>query len=205
MRRSREDSLKTRDGILLAARRVFAKRGVTRTTMEHIATEAGVTRGAVYGHFKDKRAVFQCIREQLHLPLIDVIDEEALDSCGDPLEGVERYLLGILAAMKDDAATRETFHMMLFKCEYVDELERDIGRQFTRCVELSGTLQRAYRAAARKGKLRAGVTPKLAALDTCAFLMGLVRLWLLDGSGRLVRTSVRALVRAHIANLRAPA
>jgi TetR/AcrR family acrAB operon transcriptional repressor len=205
MRRSREDSLKTRDGILLAARRVFAKRGVTRTTMEHIATEAGVTRGAVYGHFKDKRAVFQCIREQLHLPLIDVIDEEALDSCGDPLEGVERYLLGILAAMKDDAATRETFHMMLFKCEYVDELERDIGRQFTRCVELSGTLQRAYRAAARKGKLRAGVTPKLAALDTCAFLMGLVRLWLLDDSGRLVRTSVRALVRAHIANLRAPA
>jgi TetR/AcrR family acrAB operon transcriptional repressor len=205
MRRSREDSLKTRDGILLAARRVFAKRGVTRTTMEHIATEAGVTRGAVYGHFKDKRAVFQCIREQLHLPLIDVIDEEALDSFGDPLEGVERYLLGILAAMKDDAATRETFHMMLFKCEYVDELERDIGRQFTRCVELSGTLQRAYRAAARKGKLRAGVTPKLAALDTCAFLMGLVRLWLLDDSGRLVRTSVRALVRAHIANLRAPA
>ena len=65
MRRSKEDSLKTRQSILLAARRVFARRGVSQTSIEHVARAAGVTRGAVYGHFKGKDALFQCMREQV--------------------------------------------------------------------------------------------------------------------------------------------
>jgi TetR/AcrR family acrAB operon transcriptional repressor len=204
MRRSKEDSLKTRQSIVLAARRVFARRGVSQTSMEHIACAAGVTRGAIYGHFKDKGALFQSMREQVRLPLMDVMNEALLHSPGDPLAGVERYLVAVVDAMGGDAATRDTFRILTFKCEYVGGFAIDMKRQGERLAELAGKLESAYRAASRLGQLRKRVVPRLAALDTCAFLLGSMRLWLLDATGELVRNEAGKLVRAHIANLRGP-
>ena len=203
MRRSKEDSLKTRRSIVLAARRVFAKRGVSQTSMEHIACAAGVTRGAIYGHFKDKGALFQCMREQVRVPLMDVMDEALLHLPEDPLAGVERYLAAVVAAMRDDAATRETFQILTFKCEYVGDFAGDMKRQGERLEELAGKLDSAYRSAVRLGQLRDGVSPRLAALETCAFLVGVMRLWLLDSGSKGVRRDAGKLIRAHIGGLRA--
>lgn len=203
MRRSKEDSLKTRRRIVLAARHVFARRGVSRTSMEHIAKAAGVTRGAIYGHFRDKQALFQCMREQVRLPLLDAMDEALIDSPLDPLAGVQRYLDAIFDAMRDDPATRETFHILIFKCEYVGAMGQDIGTQVLRNREIAARLEAALRSARRRGQLRTGLTPRLGALETLCFLAGLVRLWLLDEAGTLVRGDARKLVRAHVASLRA--
>ena len=202
MRRSREDSLKTRRRIVNAARRVFARRGVSRTTLEQIAAAAGVTRGAIYGHFADKQALFQCMREQVKLPMVDVIDSLLIESADDPLTGVEQFLAAVLGALGSDAATRETFQILGFKCEYVDEIEADLKRQAERAAEFRARVERAYRRAARAGKLRRGITPRLAALETCAFLTGAVRLWLLDSPGGPVRRETAKLVRAHVRGLR---
>jgi TetR/AcrR family acrAB operon transcriptional repressor len=54
VRRTKEEAAATRDSILDAAEILFAKNGVSRTTLQHIATAAGVTRGAIYWHFVDK-------------------------------------------------------------------------------------------------------------------------------------------------------
>ena len=47
-----------------------------------------------------------------------------------------------------------------------------------------------------------GLTPAMAALDTCVFVSGLMRLWLLDEGGALIRTRARRLIAAHIAGHR---
>jgi AcrR family transcriptional regulator len=48
----------TRDEVLAAAGRVFAKRGFHGASLEAIAEDAGVTRGAVYYNFADKEELF---------------------------------------------------------------------------------------------------------------------------------------------------
>ena len=53
-RRTKLEAEQTRHAILDAAERIFYAHGVTRTSLEEIAKHAGVTRGAVYWHFKDK-------------------------------------------------------------------------------------------------------------------------------------------------------
>ncbi|RME96025.1 MAG: TetR family transcriptional regulator, partial [Alphaproteobacteria bacterium] len=53
-RKTREEAEKTRQHILDAAFTLFARQGFSRTTLQQIAAAAGVTRGAVYWHFKDK-------------------------------------------------------------------------------------------------------------------------------------------------------
>ena len=48
----------TREEVLAAAARVFAKRGFHATSLDAIAEEAGFSRGAVYYNFADKEELF---------------------------------------------------------------------------------------------------------------------------------------------------
>jgi AcrR family transcriptional regulator len=58
-RRSQDERRQqTRDDVLAAAGRVFAKRGFHGASLEAIAEAAGVTRGAVYYNFADKEELF---------------------------------------------------------------------------------------------------------------------------------------------------
>jgi TetR/AcrR family acrAB operon transcriptional repressor len=203
LRRTKQESERTRQKILAAARRVFARQGVTRTTLEEIAAAAGVTRGAIYWHFANKTALFFAMREQIAVPMIDQIDLALLHADrSDPLEGVARFLRGILESLESDVAARQTLQIMGFKCEYVGELDRELVLQRLRCSELVSKLSEAYRRAGRAGSLRAGLSPTIAALETCTFLMGLARLWLLDAKGSLVRRVARRLIAAHVAKHR---
>ncbi len=203
MRRTKQESERTRQDILAAARKVFARQGVTRTTFEEIAASAGVTRGAIYWHFADKTELFFAMREQVAVPMIDQIDLVLLRADGsDPLAGVERFLRGILGALESDPAARRTFQIMGFKCEYVGELERELGLQRLRCSELVSKLTQTYGRARRAGQLRAGLRPSMAALETCSFVIGLTRLWLLDAKGTLLRRVARRLISAHVAGHR---
>jgi len=199
LRRTKKESERTRQDILAAARKVFARQGVTRTTFEEIAASAGVTRGAIYWHFADKTELFFAMREQVAVPMIDQIDLALLHADGsDPLAGVERFLRGILRALESDPAARRTFQIMGFKCEYVGELERELGLQRLRCSELVSKLTQTYGRARRAGQLRAGLRPSMAALETCSFVIGLTRLWLLDAKGSLLRRVARRLISAHV-------
>ena len=58
---------------------MFRERGVTRTSLAEVATAAGMTRGAVYWHFKDKADLFRAMCDRATLPL-DAIFERAGDT-----------------------------------------------------------------------------------------------------------------------------
>lgn len=57
MRRTAEDAAKTRVALLEAALMSFEEKGWRGATFEHVAERAGVTRGALNHHFRDKRAL----------------------------------------------------------------------------------------------------------------------------------------------------
>ena len=68
-RRTKSEAAITREQLLDAAERVFRERGVTRTSLAEVAAAAGVTRGAVYWHFRDKADLFDAMCERATLPL----------------------------------------------------------------------------------------------------------------------------------------
>ena len=49
---------RTRDSIVSAARTAFAAEGYAEVSLERIATDAGVTKGAIYHHFSNKQDLF---------------------------------------------------------------------------------------------------------------------------------------------------
>lgn len=204
MRRTKEEAEQTRRAIMGAALRTFERHGISRTTMEHIAKTAGVTRGAIYWHFADKEALLRAIRDEVSLPLVDRADFTLLhDSARDPLERVERFLLDVITAVDRDPHTRIFCSVMHFKCEYVDALEPELD-EFARKVEHSRkSLVQVYSQAKSQKDLRRGLTPEMAALETTVFLVGLIRVSLLEGHGVSVRKHCRPLIAAHVAARRA--
>jgi len=61
--RTRLSKNERRDDILKEARQLFAKKGLTGTEMEDIRLACGISRGGLYHHFSNKRAVLYALVE----------------------------------------------------------------------------------------------------------------------------------------------
>ncbi|HKY01671.1 MAG TPA: TetR family transcriptional regulator [Burkholderiales bacterium] len=204
MRRTKEEAEQTRRRIMAAALKTFQAKGIARTTLEQVAVAAGVTRGAVYWHFADKRSLVRAIREDVTLPLLDQSDFVLLqEEAAQPLERIERFLLHFIELLERDPRTRATLHVMSYKCEYVEEMARELQTFRKRHVGMRAHLAQVYTEARANGSLRKGVDPKLAAAETLVFLVGLLRLWLLEGQAQGTRSMARQLVAAHVDGRRA--
>ncbi len=200
VRRNKTETEQTRQDIIAAARQVFAQRGVSRSTLEQIAKAAGVTRGAIYWHFKNKPDLFFAMMEQVSLPLIDHIDENSLvKNIDDPLRKVQESMNEIVRLLREDDIARTTFEIILFKCEYVDEFSSLNNHANKTSCNFMQILNRAYESASKKGLLRSGLDPTLCALDSYTFIKGLVRLWISDIDGDTIRNKTTELINTHIA------
>jgi AcrR family transcriptional regulator len=86
-----ERRAQTRADLLAAARTLFAKNGYAAVSLEEIVRAAGVTRGALYHHFKDKQDLFRNIVLQIE----QEIDERMLSTGGPNLSGLERFRVAV--------------------------------------------------------------------------------------------------------------
>jgi AcrR family transcriptional regulator len=63
--RREEYSEATRGALLDSAQGLFAERGFAATSLDEIAAEARVTKGAVYHHFANKQALFEAVADRI--------------------------------------------------------------------------------------------------------------------------------------------
>ena len=199
VRKTKEAAELTRQQLIDAARQVFLQRGVSRTTVEHIAAAAGVTRGAVYWHFSNKTELFRAMREQVLLPLIDHMDDTLLvEGPEDPLTRIERFLCGTIQFLSEDMATRQTYEIMMIKCEYVDEFAEVLRQILQNCTGIVEKVRLTYERAKIKGLLREHADPAQLAMDTHLFFTGLLHMWVKDRENGIYRQQAHELIKAHI-------
>jgi AcrR family transcriptional regulator len=100
-------SLATRVKLVAAARELFGDRGYAGVGTEEIVRAAGVTRGALYHQFADKRELFAAVMEAVDA---DLIAEATAATAGieDPLEALRAGLRGWL-----DATARPEAHRIV--------------------------------------------------------------------------------------------
>ena len=68
-----EQGAATRASLLAAARELFGERGYAATSLDDVAAQAGVTKGALYHHFHGKADLFAAVFEQVEREVSDQV------------------------------------------------------------------------------------------------------------------------------------
>lgn len=178
-RKTKEEAEKTKSRIMDAALDVFYRQGLTRSTLHDIAAEAGVTRGAIYWHFKDKMDLLKKINESINGEVVFFLkrsDVEAIDRLSDITDIISQFF--VLLETNDRFA--KFYAIMSYKVEYTDELEALLTVEFRESKRFRAFLESTYKKLMEEGKVTRRVSPRQAALSIFSMIGGMVEMWLLD-------------------------
>ncbi|WGV17437.1 TetR/AcrR family transcriptional regulator [Fuscovulum ytuae] len=73
--------------LLATARQSFATQGFAHVSLDALAAEAGVTRGALHHHFQNKAGLFEAVFRAVDAEIGDELDR-IYDAAGDPWHGL---------------------------------------------------------------------------------------------------------------------
>ena len=200
-RRTKAEALATRNRILDAAERIFSRRGASRPSLEDIAAAAGVTRGAIYWHFRNKADLFGAMLARVTLPMEEMVGRSGDDALADPLGYIRSCMVTVLRKTTDDAQTRRVFEIVCHKCEYVDEMARVRDRYVEMRAECLAEIERGVRNAVRRGLLPAGINARSAAVGLHALVDGLISNWLLEPKYFPLAREAERMVDQYLAGL----
>lgn len=171
-RRTKEESLETRERLLDAALEVFHARGVSTPSLSDIAERAGVTRGAVYVHFENKADLFTALCDRNFLPMDACA---AGDPAGSPLRRLHALCLHQMRQTVRDPRYRRMSEILFRRFEHNEPnqaiVELTLSRR-ARCMEARRAM---LREAVERGELPADLDVTRATAYLHASVMGLLR------------------------------
>lgn len=179
-RKTKEEALETRHAILDAAEKVFQEHGVSRTSLAEIAAAAGVTRGAIYWHFKNKADLFDAMIERVFDPLEEKLAEVLAQQSEDPLQMLRDLAVYFIERVAAEPQYLRVLEISWHKCEYVGEMATSRDNHLECGNRYLSINEDAMRVAIARGYLSPRVDPRRAAVGLMAVIDGLVVNWTLD-------------------------
>lgn len=178
-RRRKEDADATRENILDAAIEVFHERGVARPSLTDIAELAGVTRGAVYGHFKNKADLVTALTARIRLPADTLCEADADRVRQDPLGELRARWLELYQEVACNRQWQLIFAIVFHRIELVTESgeirDRVLEGHDTTIARMTELLQLAVDV----GQLPARLDVAVAAPLLHGSLFGVLQNWLM--------------------------
>lgn len=201
-RKPKAEAAATREALLVAAEEMFFANGVARTSLEQIARHAGLTRGAVYWHFKNKGDLFMALVDQVRMPFQSLTEEviKADDSLS-PLETIRLACHAGLVRLEQPSYQR-ILSILLHRCEVFSdinpmEMQEEIGNE---CFD---QMLHVFEQAHAQHQLRPNLTPRMATLALQSALGGLFHDWLRNPGAFPIRTQGGELIDTLIMLMRA--
>jgi TetR/AcrR family transcriptional regulator, acrAB operon repressor len=182
MRKTKEDAEATREKLLDAALKVFSRKGYATATLDDIAKEAGVTRGAIYWHFKGGKADLLVAILNDGLARVNDIMLKVIAAEEKPIDKLERLAVRMLEFLEDDEKYRALQEILIFKTGEDPELtlrlaDKQLAQRET-LKNLAGMIDEAKAA----GEVRKDVDTTTMALAYYGMINGIVLLWMVDRS-----------------------
>jgi TetR/AcrR family acrAB operon transcriptional repressor len=202
-RKTKAEAAATRDSILDAAERLFAEQGVSRTTLQHIATAAGVTRGAIYWHFLDKGALFNAMMDRAKMPMDEAMQQldERRDVI-DPLQCLRDEMMAVLRIVAENEKSRRVFEIATLKTEFIGEVDSVRARRRESIGLWQDRMEGHLKQAQEQGLLRAGVSTLAAAQGGWIMIDGLIRNWMFEPTMFSLLELGGTVVDTYLAGLR---
>ncbi|AYH47235.1 MULTISPECIES: multidrug efflux transporter transcriptional repressor AcrR [Dickeya] len=177
-RKTKQQAHETKLQIMDAALRLFSEHGVSSTSLSDIATAAGVTRGAIYWHFKNKAELFDEIWARSEAKVSDFETEYQAKFPDDPLHVLRELLIYILRLTESDIEWRSMMEIIFHKCEFVGEMLPTFNGRKDLYFDCYYKIEASLMNCIRQGMLPMDVNPRRAAVAMRAYLSGIMENWL---------------------------
>ncbi|VYT83165.1 multidrug efflux transporter transcriptional repressor AcrR [Metakosakonia massiliensis] len=177
-RKTKQQAQETRQHILDVAMRLFSQQGVSSTSLADIAQAAGVTRGAIYWHFKNKSDLFSEIWELSESSISDLETEYRAKFPDDPLSVLQEILVYILEATVVEERRRLMMEIIFHKCEFVGEMAVVQEAQRNLCLESYDRIEQTLKECIQARLLPATLLTRRAAVLMRAYISGIMENWL---------------------------
>ncbi len=171
-RKTKTDAQKTRIAILDAAEHVFLARGVSCASLEQVAKAAGVTRGAVYWHFRNKYDLLEALLDRIRAPMTELIN----NSQQDDIAQLAQVCRLALCKLEQDEQYRRVF-MIIYHRSESDQALKKLADNSRRSYN---HLHQLFSKPENKARLLSGLDPESAALHLHSHMEGIIFGSLLD-------------------------
>ena len=138
----------TRRGLIDAARKLFGEQGFASTSVDEVVKAAGVTKGALYHHFRDKDDLFHAVVEGVKVDVTAAAADSFFDDGDndDPLLRVHRLVVALIDAHLDPAVQR--ISIIDARSVFDAATRRDLSTRYE-----ASLLRGAFRSAMRVGAI----------------------------------------------------
>ncbi|OAM27564.1 transcriptional regulator [Eikenella longinqua] len=178
MRKTKVEAQKTRNYLLRAALDTFYLRGISRSSLNEIAQTAGVTRGALYWHFKNKEDLFEGLFQQVFAELSNELAHDVETQSPDIWESFEVATINMFQRLETDETMRKFCNIIHLKCEYTEQnhsvvkIMRSYQDMWQRLLTDTLTLS------LQKKQLPEDLNVNLAVVFMMSVISGLMNIWL---------------------------
>lgn len=177
-RKTKQQALVTRQHILDVALRLFSQQGVSSTSLVEIAKAAGVTRGAIYWHFKNKSDLFSEIWELSESNIGELEIEYQAKFPDDPLSVLREILVYLLEATVTEERRRLLMEIIFHKCEFVGEMVVVQQAQRSICLESYDRIEQTLMHCINSQMLPENLNTRRAAILMRSYISGIMENWL---------------------------
>lgn len=197
MRKTKEEAAVTREKLMNSALSVFSRKGYASTTLEDVAHEVGVTRGAVYWHFGSKAELYNELMAEFSARASSIVQNAAAEG-GSLTDILRRVFIRLLEAVENDPTLREIMEINLFKTERSTELLTGQQQRLEGSRSLMASIAAVMAKGAASGELRGDLDPLDMARAFLAMNNGAIYLWLSDPTAFALRTSAPSLADIYL-------
>ncbi len=201
-RKTKEEAQETRNAILEAAVRVFAVKGVARTSLDDVAREASVTRGAIYWHFANKAGLLNTLWDQVLLFYAPLAEASENPDEPDPLGKMQALYLSFFTGMIEDQRQQQLFRLLFDDSDRSKDTEVIRQRHAQKRIERLKGLQITLFNAKARGQLPPDFDVRLGAISVLAYIYGLIANWTMTPELFDVQQDVPHLIEGMMRMLR---
>ena len=186
VRKTKEEAEQTYQALLDAAAMLFIRQGVAKTTLSQIASEAGMTRGAVYWHFDNKDAVIQALWERNAKRLQQAFDDMLLHIVSpNPARSFRAAIKKMVQSVVIEPELGQIIRIVLHNVEFTDEKTQLQSFLMSKKELFTETMKRAFVILQGHNALRVELPPELLAQSLLCYIHGLIHNYLSPSQGTI--------------------
>ncbi len=203
-RKTKQETLETHTALLDAAERVFFEKGVSATTLADVANAAGMTRGAIYWHFKDKSELLAAVFDRVMSPMQSLLVELTSSTDGDPLAALRQLSVHTLTQLTRNPRQRVVFSILFHRSEkQTGELANVFANEMSQRDQCLPMVESLLKQAVAHRQLPADTDTWVAMQALNAFMAGVMHEWLLEPDSYDLAQHAGAMLDIFIAGLKA--